>query len=90
MDKLFEITSLFNNQQGCVLINNEDVVSTYIPIGKTVTFTIIPKLGYQVDKVLLNNENVTDLLVDGTLTVKSTLDDISLEVIFTEKLFYSR
>ena len=87
MDKLFEITSLFNNQQGCVLINNEDVVSTYIPIGKTVTFTIIPKLGYQVDKVLLNNENVTDLLVDGTLTVKSTLDDISLEVIFTEKLF---
>ena len=86
-EKLFVVTTIIDEKQGSILINNENVTSANIQEGKSVTFTVTAKLGYRLDKVLLNEKDVTESLVNGELVVENVTKDQFLEVIFIKKTF---
>ena len=85
--KTFIVTTTFNSTQGSVLINGENITSTNIQEGKSVTFTILPGIGYRIEKILLNDKDVTSLLSNNALTVESIEGNQFLKVIFNLSMF---
>lgn len=56
--------------------------------GEDVTVTILPNDGYDVANVLVNGKDVTDQLNDGTITIKRVTEAFSIEVTYSEKVFF--
>jgi len=65
-------------------------ISTYKQVlkGSNVTVTVNPRAGYLIDKVLVNNEEVT--VVDGTYTIENVTEDTTIVVSFTNDPTYPK
>ncbi len=85
-EKLFEVINTFNAEQGTVLVNNTDTTMITIQEGSPVSFTIIPKVGYQLSQLLLNQKDITSSVIDGTFVIESIVENQTLETLFKEKL----
>lgn len=52
------------------------------PRGSSITFTIVPDEGYEVDSVFYNGEDITDKIKNGEFDIEKLLSDGLLEVTF--------
>lgn len=78
------INVVCNEQQGSVTVNGESVTSVTIPANNRVDFSIAPKEGYYIDKILVNGEEKS---FEGTVySIPSISGDISFEVRFKSYL----
>lgn len=81
----YRISALYDNTQGKVLINESINGPLFINQDNKVEFNIIPNKEYLIKQVLLNNIDITDNLDNNTFKVNEVTEDLTLEVIFTEK-----
>ena len=51
--------------------------------GEETVLTVTPDNGYTVSQVMVNNENVTESVEDGTYTINNVNEDTKVNVIFT-------
>jgi hypothetical protein len=75
--------SVTYNSGGKVLINNEEIVTKEVTEGQSVTFTILPDNGYEIDKVIFNEIDVTAQLNNNNFITKINQASI-LEVSFKD------
>lgn len=82
----YRVSALYDNTQGKVLINESINGPLFINQDNKVEFYIIPNKEYLIKQVLLNNIDITDNLDNNnTFKVNEVTEDLTLEVIFTEK-----
>ena len=83
----YDVNANYDANQGSVTING--VAGTYaiVNANEKVEFKITPVAGYEIDKVIVNNSNVTADVVNGKYTIASATEDITLEVAFKEQTF---
>lgn len=82
----YRVSALYDNTQGKVLINESINGPIFINQDNKVEFYIIPNKEYLIKQVLLNNIDITDNLDNNnTFKVNEVTEDLTLEVIFTEK-----
>ena len=83
----YNVNANYDANQGSVTING--VVGTYaiVNANEKVEFEITPIVGYEIDKVIVNNSNVTADVVNGKYTIASATEDVTLEVAFKEQTF---
>ena len=84
-NKEFSVTTIYNNTQGKVLINGNESQSVTITGNKSVTFTISPSIGYDIDKILLNKDDVTNRLFNNNYIIEKLTENVTLEVTFKDK-----
>ena len=84
--KLLVITSDFNSEEGSVAINEAEVTSMYASVGSKLEIVITPKEGYELDKVIINENDVTADVVDGKYTIEEATEDITITVTFKKLL----
>ena len=84
---IYNVNANYNANQGAVTING--VTGTYATINANdkVEFKITPFAGYEIDKVMVNNTDVTADVVNGKYTIASATEDVTLEVTFKEQTF---
>ena len=83
----YNVNANYDANQGSVTING--VAGTYaiVNANEKVEFKITPVAGYEIDKVIVNNSNVTADVVNGKYTIASATEDVTLEVAFKEQTF---
>ena len=83
----YNVNANYDANQGSVAING--VAGTYaiVNANEKVEFEITPIAGYEIDKVIVNNSNVTADVVNGKYTITSATEDVTLEVAFKEQTF---
>ena len=83
----YNVNANYDTNQGSVTING--VAGTYaiVNANEKVEFEITPIVGYEIDKVIVNNSNVTADVVNGKYTIASATEDVTLEVAFKEQTF---
>ena len=84
--KLLIIGSTFNNEEGRVTINGAKVNPILVSTGSTLDFVITPNEGYEIDKVLLNEVDVTEHLQEGLLHIENVAGNIVLNVTFRKMM----
>jgi hypothetical protein len=67
---------------------NDSKESIHIDEGTIVKIAMLPYSGYVIDRVLFNNEDVTDKLVDNKYTIEGMYSDASLDVSFRQSPLY--
>ena len=82
MEENTSYVEIYFNTGGKVLIDNEEISLKLVENGKNVSFTIMPNVGYKVAKVLYNDVDVTDQIVNNTFTIVITKNSI-FEVVFS-------
>lgn len=81
------INVVCNQAQGSVTINGESVSSVVIPANNRVDFSVTPKEGYYIDKILVNGEEKS---FEGTVySIPSLIGDVTFEVRFKAYLIVS-
>ena len=84
--KLLVITSDFNSEEGNVTINEAEVTSMYASVGSKLEIVITPKEGYELDKVIINENDVTADIVDSKYTIEEATEDVTITVTFKKLL----
>ncbi len=85
--KLLVIGATFNNEEGCVTINGEEVNPILVSTGSKLDFVITPNIGYEIDKVTLNDEDITAEIADGKYTIDNATGNVKISVTFKVKTF---
>lgn len=67
---------------GRVLIDGKDKSEGIAYSDKPLTFKFLPETGYEVVSTVLNDEDVTEQIADGILTLNNISSDITLDVQF--------
>lgn len=67
---------------GRVLIDGKDKAEGIAYSDKPLTFKFLPETGYEVVSAVLNDEDVTEQIADGILTLNNISSDITLDVQF--------
>ncbi len=78
---LYHNVSTSSNDNGVVLINKQEINTRSFEDGELVTFTVQPKDGYEIEKVLLNNEDITDELINNEYSM-SIHENVIMDVTF--------
>ena len=84
--------SVSYNEGGKVLVNDKDILNSEIEAGQSVTFTIVPDEGYEIDKVVFNEQDITSQVSDNTFVTQinyssvfevsfKKIDDVAINVI---------
>ena len=77
----------YNSSEGNVTINNEENSYVSVQIDSKVDFAITPNEGYEIEKVTLNGEDVTENVVDGKFSIETVTGDVNFAVTFKLKSF---
>ena len=80
--KLYTITANFISEEGVVTINGQEENPIQVSFDTKVDFAITPNEGYEIDKVLLNDVDVTADVVDGKYSIEKASEDVMLNVTF--------
>ena len=83
------LVSVVSDENGKVLLNNEDISSEDVEGDKTVAFTILPNNGYFIDKVKFNNSDVTSQVKYNTFISPAITQNSVLDVTFKRNVFTS-
>ena len=67
---------------GKVTINNQTIGTLGLSRGESVTFKITADQGYSIDKITLNDKDITKKLINSQYTVSSVDDNMNLDVVF--------
>ena len=78
----FDVTTVYNESEGSVKINNEAVSTLSVSKGGKVDFTVTPKNGFEVKQVLANNKDVTPELKENVYTIANLTEEVVLKVTF--------
>lgn len=70
------------SEHGRVLIDGKDKAEGIAYSDKPLTFKFLPETGYEVVSAVLNDEDVTEQIADGILTLNNISSDITLDVQF--------
>ena len=63
-------------------INNQTIGTLGLSRGESVTFKITADQGYSIDKITLNDKDITKKLINSQYTVSSVDDNMNLDVVF--------
>ena len=84
--KLYTIATIFNSEEGVVTINGQEKNPIQVSFDTKVDFEITPNEGYEIDKVLLNEVDITADVVDGKYSIEKASEDVALNVTFRKLL----
>ena len=68
-----------HNEGGAVEVSADEV-----EYGSSLTLNIMPDEGYELTSVMVNGNDITDELDNGTYTIEAVKQDIKISVLFTE------
>ena len=85
--KLYTIATIFNSEEGIVTINGQEKNPIQVSFDTKVDFEITPNEGYEIDKVLLNEVDITTDVVEGKYTIENATENVKLTVTFELKTF---
>ena len=81
----WRVTSSYDKIEGTVILNKDTLSDIgYVEKGRKAEFRVIPKIGYVVNNVTLDDKNITSDLVDGTYSLSSVNERHSISVLFKE------
>ena len=83
----YNVNANYDANQGTVAINGVTGTFATVNANDKVEFEITPVAGYEIDKVMVNNTDVTADVVDGKYAIDSATEDITFEVTFKEQTF---
>ena len=81
-EQMYSITLSECSIGGSVLFNKEEIKR-----GESVTITIVSDVNFKIAKLLVNDFDVTNEIVDGQYTVTSVKKDIDVKVLFKKVNF---
>ena len=84
--KLYTIATIFNSEEGIVTINGQEKNPIQVSFDTKVDFVITPNEGYEIDKVLLNEVDITADVVEGKYSIEKASEDVALNVTFRKLL----
>lgn len=80
--KYFDV-SIEMSEGGKVLVNDKEEVKVNLKKGSDVVLQFMPNEGYKLEKVLVNDEDVTSQVVDGCYTLTEISADVTIKVVFS-------
>ena len=84
MKENYSYIDTYFNVGGKVLIENEKISYKEIENGKSVTFTITPNDGYEVESAKFNSEDVTSQIRNNTFTTPAISQNSIFDVVFKQ------
>ena len=80
--KYFDV-SIDISEGGKVLVNDKEEVKVNMKKGSDVVLQFLPNEGYKLEKVLVNDEDVTSQVADGRYTLMEISADVTIKVVFS-------
>lgn len=80
----FQVTAVCEDTDGEIHINGENKEKTFAIGGSDLQLTFIPKYGYQLNRVVVNNVDMTSEVKDNLLTVKGIKEATYITASFTQ------
>ncbi|MBR4885910.1 MAG: leucine-rich repeat domain-containing protein [Muribaculaceae bacterium] len=83
----YNVNANYDASQGSVAINGVTGTYAIVNANEKVEFEITPFAGYEIEKVIVNNTDVTADVINGKYIIASATEDVTLEVTFKEQTF---
>jgi len=81
----YQIKIVHNDDKGSI---RSSTGSDTVLHGNDITFTITPKIGFEIDQIIKNNTDVTEILENGKVTFENVINNQQkLEVTYKQKIY---